>query len=171
MKILAYIGLGANLQDPIAQVEHALEELGTLEHGRLLARSSLYLSAPVGYDGQPDFVNAVAALETTLSPRALLDELFRIEQRHGRERHFKNAPRTLDLDLLLYGAARFHEEGLTLPHPRMHGRAFVLRPLVEIAPALHLPGLGALGPLLDAVAEQAAWPLSPPFSSAAGGGA
>ncbi len=169
MKVVAYIGLGANLQNPVAQVEHALAELGGLEHCRLLASSRLYLSAPVGYDGQPDFVNAVAALETGLSPRALLDALFRIEQRHGRERHFKNAPRTLDLDLLLYGDARFHEEGLTLPHPRMHGRAFVLRPLAEIAPALHLPDLGALGPLLDAVAEQTAWPLAAPCSSAAVG--
>lgn len=168
MKVVAYIGLGANLQDPVAQVEHALAELGGLAHSRMLACSRLYLSAPVGYDGQPDFVNAVAAVETGLAPRALLEELFQIEQRHGRERHFKNAPRTLDLDLLLYGAARFHEPGLTLPHPRMHGRAFVLRPLAEIAPALHLPGLGAIESLLGAVAQQAAWPLEPPVSSAAG---
>lgn len=168
MTVVAYIGLGANLQDPVAQVENALAELGALGHSRLLARSRLYLSAPVGYDGQPDFVNAVAALETGLSPRALLEELFRIEQQHGRERHFKNAPRTLDLDLLLYGAARFHEPGLTLPHPRMHGRAFVLRPLAEVAPGLSLPGLGALGALLDGVAEQAARPLEHPLPNVAG---
>ncbi len=168
MRVSAYIGLGANLQDPVAQVENALAELERLAQSRLLARSRLYLSAPVGYDGQPDFVNAVAALETGFSPRALLAALFHIEQMHGRERHFKNAPRTLDLDLLLYGNARFHEAGLTLPHPRMHGRAFVLRPLAEIAAGLSLPGLGTLDALLDGVAQQAATPLDYPCPVAVG---
>lgn len=143
MKVAAYVGLGANLDDPATQVEYAFDELSRLPDTFLAARSSLYVSAPVGYDQQPDFINAVAKLETRLSPRALLVALLDIEHRHGRQRTFRNAPRTLDLDLLLYGNARFHEPGLTLPHPRMHERAFVLEPLVEIAPDLDIPGHGS----------------------------
>ena len=142
MNVTAYIGLGANLDDPAAQVGYAFDELARLPESHLAARSSLYVSAPVGYDQQPDFINAVAMLETRLSPRALLAALLDIEHRHGRERTFRNAPRTLDLDLLLYGGARFHEPGLELPHPRMHQRAFVLEPLMEIAPDLDIPGHG-----------------------------
>ena len=142
MNIAAYIGLGANLDDPAAQVEYAFGELARMPDTQLAARSSLYVSAPVGYDRQPDFINAVAKLETGLSPRALLAALLDIEHRHGRERTFRNAPRTLDLDLLLYGTARFHEQGLSLPHPRMHERAFVLEPLMEIAPDMDIPGQG-----------------------------
>jgi 2-amino-4-hydroxy-6-hydroxymethyldihydropteridine diphosphokinase len=143
MNVAAYIGLGANLDDPAAQVEYALNELASLPDTHLAARSSLYVSAPVGYDHQPDFINAVAKLETRLSPRALLAALLDIEHRHGRQRTFRNAPRTLDLDLLLYGKSRFHEPGLALPHPRMHERAFVLEPLMEIAPDLDIPGHGS----------------------------
>ncbi len=162
MKIIATIGLGANLNDPAAQVEYAFAELGRLPGTRLIARSSLYASAPVGYVDQPDFVNAVAQLETPLSPRALLEALLEIEHRHGRERSFRNAPRTLDLDLLLYGDARFHEDGLSLPHPRMHERAFVLRPLLEIAPDATIPGLGRAADRLACCADQPVAPLPPP---------
>jgi 2-amino-4-hydroxy-6-hydroxymethyldihydropteridine diphosphokinase len=161
MKIIATIGLGANLDDPAAQVEYALAELDRLPHTRLVARSSLYASAPVGYVDQPDFVNAVAQVETALAPRALLAALLDIEHRHGRERSFRNAPRTLDLDLLLYGNARFHEEGLSLPHPRMHERAFVLLPLIEIAPDATIPGIGRAIDRIAACADQSVVPLPP----------
>ncbi len=153
---LAFIGLGANLGDPREQVRAALAALGVLPATRLLRRSSLYLTAPVGHAAQPDFVNAVAMVETSLAPRALLEALLDIERRFGRARSFANAPRTLDLDLLLYDALRVHEPGLEIPHPRMHERAFVLRPLAEIAPDTEIPGRGALAPLLAACAGQAA---------------
>lgn len=153
--ITAYIGLGANLDDPAAQVMQAMDELTKLPESRLTARSSLYASAPVGYANQPDFINAVAAIATRLSPRALLNALFDIEHHHGRNRSFRNAPRTLDLDLLLYGDAHFHEEGLTLPHPRMVDRAFVLLPLHEIAPNLHIPGHGHVEAMLAVCGNQA----------------
>ncbi len=162
MKILATIGLGANLNDPVEQVEYALAELDRLPATRLVARSRLYASAPVGYVDQPDFINAVAQVETGLAPRALLAALLDIEHRHGRERSFRNAPRTLDLDLLLYGAAHFHEEGLTLPHPRMHERAFVLRPLLEIAPATVIPGRGRAADWLGTCVGQSVTPLAVP---------
>jgi 2-amino-4-hydroxy-6-hydroxymethyldihydropteridine diphosphokinase len=152
--ITAYIGLGANLDDPAAQVRQAMDELAALPDSRLLKRSSLYASAPVGYENQPDFVNAAAEIETRLAPRALLAALLEIEHHHGRNRSFRNAPRTLDLDLLLYGQAHFHEEGLTLPHPRMHERAFVLLPLIEIAPKLSLPAHGRADMLLALCAGQ-----------------
>lgn len=154
MNVIATIGLGANLNDPAAQVEYALAELGRLPATRVVARSSLYASAPVGYVDQPDFINAVAQIETALAPRALLAALLDIEHRHGRERSFRNAPRTLDLDLLLYGDAHFHEEGLTLPHPRMHERAFVLQPLMEIAPGAVIPGRGRAANWLAHCADQ-----------------
>lgn len=168
MMVTAYIGLGANLEDPAAQVELALNELARLPESRLAARSSLYASAPVGYANQPDFINAAAALETRLSPRALLEALLGIEHRHGRNRTFRNAPRTLDLDLLLYGAAHFHEEHLTLPHPRMHERAFVLLPLLEIAPALEIPGMGRADGLLALCGNQSVHRHEPPLKLAGG---
>lgn len=140
----AFIGLGGNLQDPQAQVARALRDLDRLPSSRVIRRSSLYRSAPVGYADQPDFVNAVAELETTLAPRALLAELLAIEKRYGRIREFQNSPRTLDLDLLLYGDLVLREAGLTLPHPRMHERSFVLVPLREIAPDATIPGVGAV---------------------------
>lgn len=165
MKILATIGLGANLNDPAAQVEYALAELDRLPGIRLLARSSLYASAPVGYVDQPDFINAVAQVETDLAPRALLAALLDIEHRHGRERSFRNAPRTLDLDLLLYGDAHFHEDGLTLPHPRMTERAFVLLPLLEIAPGTMIPGRGRAADWLARCGDQHVVPLLSPAAA------
>jgi 2-amino-4-hydroxy-6-hydroxymethyldihydropteridine diphosphokinase len=136
-----FVGLGSNLDGPREQVLQALQALGKLPHTRMLAHSSLYRSAPVGYTEQPDFINAVAQLETELDPRALLDALLALEQECGRTREFINAPRTLDLDVLLYDALRHHEHGLTIPHPQMHLRAFVLRPLLEIAPDCVIPGI------------------------------
>ena len=139
----AFIGLGSNLADPVAQVSNALEMLNGLPQTRVLRRSSLYRSAPVGYLDQPDFINAVAQLETELAPRALLDALLALEHECGRTRDFVNAPRTLDLDVLLYDDMQHHEHGLTIPHPQMHLRAFVLQPLLEIAPDCVIPGVGA----------------------------
>jgi 2-amino-4-hydroxy-6-hydroxymethyldihydropteridine diphosphokinase len=125
------------------QVSRALDALGDLPRTRLLSRSSLYCSAPVGYLDQPDFINAVAKLETELAPRVLLDALLLLEHECGRTREFCNAPRTLDLDMLLYDDLQHHEHGLTIPHPQMHLRAFVLQPLLEIAPDCMIPGIGA----------------------------
>ena len=147
----AFVGLGANLENPLQQVRQAISELDAIGHTRVLAHSSLYRSAPVGYADQPDFVNAVAKLQTRLSPHELLEALHVIENRHGRRRSVRNAPRTLDLDLLLYGTLVVHEEGLTLPHPRMHERAFVLLPLAEIAPDAPLPGHAPVSQLLAQV--------------------
>lgn len=135
----AYVGLGSNLEDPAKQVETALQELDRLPRTRLVRRSTLHRTAPVGYRDQPDFINAVAELETDLPAERLLDELQALEARHGRVRSFPNAPRTLDLDLLLFGDLVVQTERLTLPHPRMRERAFVLEPLREIAPDLDLP--------------------------------
>jgi 2-amino-4-hydroxy-6-hydroxymethyldihydropteridine diphosphokinase len=149
----AYIGLGANLGDLAATLRAALAALATLPDSRLLAVSGAWRSAPVDAGG-PDFLNAVARLETALAPLALLDALQTIEQRHGRERPYRHAPRTLDLDLLLHGETMLQTPRLTLPHPRLHERAFVLRPLLELAPALALPGLGPLAAHLPAVTAQ-----------------
>lgn len=151
----AFIGLGANLGDPAAQLGRGIEELAALPGTRLLARSSWYRSAPVGVGPQPDYVNAVAEIETDLEPRRLLEALLEIERRHGRVREVPNSPRTLDLDVLLYEDLRCHEHGLTIPHPRMHERAFVLRPLLEIAPDCVIPGLGPAAHFTAAVAGQA----------------
>jgi 2-amino-4-hydroxy-6-hydroxymethyldihydropteridine diphosphokinase len=135
----AFVGLGSNLADPVRQVETALQELDRLPHTRVVKRSSLHRTAPVGYAHQPDFINAVAQLETGLPAERLLDELQALEARHGRERSFPNAPRTLDLDLLLYGQLVLNTKRLTVPHPRMRDRQFVLAPLREIAPDLEIP--------------------------------
>jgi 2-amino-4-hydroxy-6-hydroxymethyldihydropteridine diphosphokinase len=140
--VTAYIGLGANLARPREQLRAAFDELARLPGTRLAARSALYRSAPLGYAEQPDFVNAVARIETELPPERLLAALHEIESRHGRERSFANAPRTLDLDLLLYGDRAIERADLSLPHPRMHERAFVLAPLVELDPEAHIPGRG-----------------------------
>jgi len=153
---IAYVGLGSNLQDPRGQVERAFEELDALPHTRLVKRSSLYRSAPIGHADQPEFVNAVAQLETALPAERLLMELQQIEQRHGRERSFANAPRTLDLDLLLYGNVRTATERLALPHPRMHERKFVLEPLCEIAPHASIPGVGTVKDCLEKTLNQKA---------------
>ena len=132
---LAYLALGANLGDAAAVVASAIDALNRLPDTRLEARSHLYRSAPVDAQG-PDFINAVAAVSTRLTAPDLLLALQQLEQRAGRERPYRNAPRTLDLDLLLYGDARIDSPSLTVPHPRMMERAFVLIPLAEIAPDL-----------------------------------
>jgi len=147
----AFVGLGANLDNPLRQVTQALAELDGIEHTRVLGASSLYRTAPVGYADQPDFINAVAKLCTGLSPRALLDALHAIENRHARRRSVRNAPRTLDLDLLLYGMLVVREAGLIVPHPRMHERAFVLLPLAELAPDVCVPGLATAAQLAGQV--------------------
>jgi 2-amino-4-hydroxy-6-hydroxymethyldihydropteridine diphosphokinase len=148
--VRAYIALGSNLEDPVSQVNAGFAALAALPVTRLVAQSALYRTAPVGYAGQPDFINAVAAVETALSPRALLDALLAIERSHGRLRDFPNAPRTLDLDILLYGDLQLQENGLTIPHPRLHERAFVLVPLAEITPQCAIPGRGTAAELLRA---------------------
>ena len=150
----AYIALGSNLHEPKAQVLQAFQDLGLLPQTRLIARSSLYLSAPVGYMDQPAFINAVAEIETGLAPHALLDALLELERKRGRVREVLNGPRTLDLDVLLYDELQCHEHGLTLPHPRMFERAFVLKPLHEIAPACVIPGQGAVALLLEDCVDQ-----------------
>ncbi|MDD5328564.1 MAG: 2-amino-4-hydroxy-6-hydroxymethyldihydropteridine diphosphokinase [Sulfuricella sp.] len=150
----AFIGLGSNLADPDAQIHKAFAELGKLPRTRLLAQSSLYRSAPVGYADQPDFINAVAEIETGLEPHQLLEVLLDMEHRHGRVREFRNAPRILDLDILLYNDLACHEHGLTLPHPRMHERAFVLQPLHEIAPQCVIGGHGPVADCLEKCAGQ-----------------
>jgi 2-amino-4-hydroxy-6-hydroxymethyldihydropteridine diphosphokinase len=149
---VAYVGIGSNLDDPRAQVLGAFEELDRLPHTRVVRRSSLYRTAPVGHEAQPDFINAVAQLETALPARRLLAELQSIEKSHGRERSFKNAPRTLDLDLLLFGNAKLSSPQLTLPHPRMHERAFVLAPLLEIAPQLPFSLAAGAGQRIERIA-------------------
>ena len=131
--VIAYVGIGANLGDARAAVTRAVDDLGQLPRTRLLSRSSLYRSAPVDATG-PDFVNAVAAVHTQLTAPDLLAQLQALEQRAGRERPWHHAPRTLDLDLLLYGSAHIVSAALTVPHPRWRERAFVLLPLSEIAP-------------------------------------
>ncbi len=149
-----FVGLGANLADPEQQVGQAIAELADIEHTQVVSVSSLYRSAPVGYTGQPHFINAAVELRTALSPRELLETLHAIESRHGRTRSFRNAPRTLDLDLLLYASTTIDEPGLTLPHPRMHERAFVLLPIAEIAPHTLVPGHGSVAQLLTQVDQQ-----------------
>ena len=133
---VAYVGVGSNLDDPVRHVRAAFDELDRMPHTRLVKKSSLYRSAPMGHTAQPDFINAVAQLETGLPAERLLAELQDIETRHGRKRSFPNAPRTLDLDLLLFGNATLSSPALTVPHPRMHERAFVLKPLLEVSPEL-----------------------------------
>jgi 2-amino-4-hydroxy-6-hydroxymethyldihydropteridine diphosphokinase len=159
-RLRAWIGLGANLGDARAAVFGALAELAALPASRLVAQSSLYRSAPVDATG-PDFVNAVAGIDTALSATDLLAALQSIEQRHGRVRGERNAPRTLDLDLLLHGEAVIDTPALTLPHPRLHERAFVLLPLAEVAPALVVPGRGAVRELLRGLGAQAIERLMP----------
>ncbi|MEO8039381.1 MAG: 2-amino-4-hydroxy-6-hydroxymethyldihydropteridine diphosphokinase [Betaproteobacteria bacterium] len=140
--VKAYIGLGSNLEMPDRQLAGALEALAGLPGTRVEAVSAFYRTAPIGFAGQPDFVNAVARIETLLAARDLLDRLLAIEREHGRVREHLNGPRTLDLDLLLYGDHELLEDGLTVPHPRMHQRAFVMVPLAELAPALDIQGRG-----------------------------
>lgn len=150
----AFVALGANLGDAAQAFELACQRLGSLPQTRLCARSSLYRSAPIDAAG-PDYLNAVAELETGLGASALLSQLQRIESALGRVRSHRNAPRTIDLDLLALGDEVRRDDQLTVPHPRLHERAFVLLPLLELAPDLALPGLGRLAPYLRRVADQA----------------
>jgi len=147
MAAIAYVGLGSNLDHPRRHLAKALAELARLPRTGLIDASRNYASEPLGSSlPQPDYVNAVVALRTSLTPAGLLDRLRAIERRHGRRRRVgdpRNAPRTLDLDLLLFGRRRLRRAELTLPHPRMHERAFVLVPLLEIAPAVTIPGRGS----------------------------
>ena len=151
---LAHIGLGANLADPVRQVHQGIRELAALPRSRLIRHSALYRTAPVGEPDQPDFVNAVAVVDTALSAGELLQELLALEARHGRVRSKPNAPRTLDLDLLLFGGQVISEPGLEVPHPRMHQRAFVLVPLVEVTPDALIPGHGSAAELAAQLADQ-----------------
>jgi 2-amino-4-hydroxy-6-hydroxymethyldihydropteridine diphosphokinase len=154
MPVSAWIGIGANLGDARAAVHSAIERLAVLADSSLTARSSLYSTAPIDSAGD-DYVNAVVRITTTLAPESLLRELQKIELDHGRERPYRNAPRTLDLDLLLYGEAIIVTPDLTVPHPRLHQRAFVLVPLLECDSGLVIPGLGPAIGYLSGVAEQA----------------
>lgn len=154
MKYSAFIGLGSNLENPAKQVLQAMQAIDRLPDTSVEARSSLYRSAPVGYLDQPDFINAVVRIKTALAPLDLLHALLDLEQENGRTREFQNSPRTLDLDVLLYGDLQHHEQGLTLPHPQMHKRAFVLYPLLEIAPECKIPGVGAAVNFLQQCQDQ-----------------
>ena len=158
--VTAFVGLGANLGDARATLQDAIERLRALPESRFVAVSSLYRTAPIDSSG-PDYLNAVALLLTQLPAQDLLGARQAIELQHGRERPYRNAPRTLDLDLLLYGDTRIETPTLSVPHPRLHERAFVLWPLAEIAPELVIPGRGALKSLLPAVAGQRIDRLAP----------
>lgn len=151
---LAYVGIGSNLGEPEQQVRQAFAELDRMPQTRLVKKSSLYRSSPIGYAIQPEFINAVAQLETGLPAARLLAELQEIEARHGRSRSFANAPRTLDLDVLLFGNTELDAPGLRIPHPRMHERAFVLKPLLEIEPQITIPRLGPASALLGSTSGQ-----------------
>ncbi len=149
--VLCFVGMGSNLDEPERQVSAAMDQLDAGAHCQVAKCSSLYRSAPMGDQQQPDFINAVCSIHIQLSPRAVLDHLFNIERDHQRIRYVDRpgGPRSLDLDLLLYGDSQIDEPGLTVPHPRMHLRRFVLLPLSEIAPKLYIPGHGLVCELLN----------------------
>lgn len=152
MTVRAYIGIGSNLDDPVAQVQTALDALALLPDTLFAARSGLYTSTPMGPQDQPDYVNAVAALDTLLSAPELLERLRRIEAEQGRARDGGRwGPRTLDLDLLLYGEETIDRPDLRVPHPGLHERDFVIIPLAEIAGNLNVPGKGMLSTLIKHV--------------------
>jgi len=151
--MIAYIGIGANLGDAHANVDDALARLAALPLTCLLSQSAKYRSAPIDSSGD-DYVNAVACIDTGLGAPELLAALHGIELAHGRERPYRNAPRTLDLDILLYGDERIDQPALQVPHPRMTERAFVLLPLLEIAPGIGIPGRGPARQFVAAVAGQ-----------------
>lgn len=155
MSARAVVALGSNLEDPQAQVRRGFDEIAALPRTKLLARSALYRTAPVGFADQPAFVNACALVETELSPKELLEGLLAIERRHGRVRDVPNGPRTLDLDIVTYGESALHEPGLTVPHPRAHERAFVLAPLLDVWPEAIIPGRGRADACLARVHGQA----------------
>ncbi len=147
---IAYIGLGSNLDDPLKQLQNALAEMAVTTGIDLCKRSSFYVTKPVGPQDQPDYVNAVVKIKTQLSPLALLDELQRIEKRQGRVRNVRWGARTLDLDILLYAENVIDHPRLTVPHPEIQNRAFVLCPLAEITPQIEIPGFG---PILELLAQ------------------
>jgi 2-amino-4-hydroxy-6-hydroxymethyldihydropteridine diphosphokinase len=160
-QVRAYIGLGSNLDCPVRQVRRARAELSRLPGSRLVGFSPLYLSPPLGPVGQPDYVNAVAALDTRLPPLTLLHRLFELERRHGRVRQQRWGPRTLDLDLLLYGPLCLRQNGLILPHPELHRRSFVLYPLTDLASDLVVPQRGRLAQLRARCGRHGLRPLPP----------
>jgi 2-amino-4-hydroxy-6-hydroxymethyldihydropteridine diphosphokinase len=147
----AYIGLGSNLDDPEEQLRRAVSSLQQLPDTIIVRVSSFYRTKPVGPEGQPDYINAVVLLHTGLSARQLLEHMQAIENDHGRIRNTRWGPRTLDLDLLLYDSDIIKEDDLTVPHPEMHKRGFVLFPLYEIAPEISIPGYGPVTDLLQSV--------------------
>lgn len=151
---LAYIGIGANLGDALDNVEQAFTALAALPTTLIVARSSLYRTAPVDADGD-DYINAVACIETLLTATALLDALLAIEQARGRKRSYRNAPRPLDLDILLFDTLQLQTATLTIPHPRLTQRAFVLMPLLEITPSIEIPGMGSAQAFVALLAGQA----------------
>lgn len=160
---LCYLGLGANLHQPLQQLQQALVALAALEHCQLQSVSSLFGSKPMGPQDQPDYVNAVAALVTTLSAEQLLDQLQKIELEQGRQRKDERwGPRTLDLDILLFGNQSIDSDRLTVPHYGMKVREFVLYPLAELAPELHLPDGTPLAQLLTTVPLNGLVVLAPP---------
>ncbi|HEX7047099.1 MAG TPA: 2-amino-4-hydroxy-6-hydroxymethyldihydropteridine diphosphokinase [Gammaproteobacteria bacterium] len=150
--VRVFLGLGSNLDEPARQLDLAFAALSALENTRLLARSPVYRSRPMGPQDQPDFLNAVAELETGLAPEDLLDRLQAIEQAQGRVRERRWGPRTLDIDILLYGDEKISTSRLIVPHPGLPERAFVLYPLAELAPELVIPGLGTVHALRQNVA-------------------
>lgn len=151
----AYVGLGSNLGQPAAQLREAIDRLARLPDTRLIATSRLWSSPPLGPPGQPDYVNAVAGLLTRREPRHLLGELQAIEQAMGRSRPpVRWGPRLIDLDLLVFGSETLDEPGLTVPHPGLHQRDFVLYPLAEIAPQLWIPGKGRVSTLAGEVEDR-----------------
>lgn len=162
----AFIGLGSNLGDSWGELRCAVDALTRLANTRSVRCSDLYRSAPWGVGPQPDFLNAVCSLETCLGPPQLLEQLLEIERARGRERMHPGAPRTLDLDLLLYGAWSGNAPGLTVPHPRMHLRAFVLQPLADLEPTLVVPGMGPVSTLLARCRAQRLEWLGPVFPEA-----
>ena len=157
--VRACVGLGGNVGDAAATVRAAFDALDRLPGTRLLRASRLYRTPAWGVEAQPDFVNAAALLETTLDARALLDGMLAIERAFGRERRERWGPRTLDLDLLLYGDACIDQDGLHVPHPHLHARAFALRPLADVAPDASVPGQGTVAALLARVDASACVPL------------
>jgi 2-amino-4-hydroxy-6-hydroxymethyldihydropteridine diphosphokinase len=161
--VAAHVGIGSNLDDPERQVRRAIGALASIPETRFVRASRLFRTAPWGRADQPAFVNAAAELATRLAPRALLDALLAIERAQGRHRDGTRwGPRTLDLDVLLYGDAVIDEAGLAIPHPHLAERAFVLLPLADLDPALHVPGRGRISELVRGVDANGVEPLPEP---------
>jgi 2-amino-4-hydroxy-6-hydroxymethyldihydropteridine diphosphokinase len=155
-----YIGVGSNVDDPTVQVQLAVQKLREIRNTRVISVSALYGSRPFGPIAQPNFVNGAVGALTYLAARELLLELHQLEERLGRPaRHPKWGPRVIDLDLLVYGGAQAQEPDLTLPHPGIAARNFVLYPLADIAPALEVPGMGRVARLAERVSAQDIWRL------------